>query len=107
MGRPRWTCDLCHHLKIKYAMMENEKMKKMEKKKEKKNDKGKKRKMETDEEAETEMTKKWKQMVMVKVVGDETEWRQVLVEIRDLLRRISRRLDQMEEWLDGIDERLD
>ena len=65
--------------------------------------------METDEEAEMEMMKKWKWkwMVMVRGMGDETEWRRVLVEVRDLLRGISRRLDQLEESLDGIDKRLD
>ena len=78
-----------------------------ENKKEKKNKKGKKRKVEMDKEAEMETTKKWKQMVMVRGVGDKTEWRRVLVEVRDLLRGISRRLDQVEEWLDRIDERLD
>ena len=39
--RPRWMCNLCCHLKIKCAMIENKEAKKTEKKKEKKSDKGK------------------------------------------------------------------
>ena len=93
-------CNSCHHLKIKCAMMENKETKKMEKKKEKKNKKGKKRKVEMDEEAKMETTKKWKWTVMMRGAGDETEWRRVLIEVRDLLRGISRRLDQVEKWLD-------
>ena len=67
----------------------------------------KKRKVETDKEAEMETTKKQKWMVTVKGVGDKTEWRRVLVEVRDLLRGISRRLDWMKEWLDRIEKRLE
>ena len=99
--------DSCHCLKIKCAMTENEETKKTEKKKEKKKEKGKKRKMDMDKEAEMETMKKQKWTVMVRGVGNETEWRRVLIEIRDLLRGISRRLDQVEEQLDGIDKRLD
>ena len=101
-------CNSCCCLKIKCAMTENEETKKTEKK-EKKSDKGKKRKVEMDKEPETEMTKKQKQTVMVKGAGDETEWRRVLVEVRDLLRGMSRRLDQMEELLErmeGVEEEL-